>query len=127
MSAPLKAIHTHGWDFWLARASVLAIVGLQLLMINDLAVGARWLAPVIAIALLLPLSVATALTFGECPRDQVLQAGTRAAISFATPHGPLARAESSDGTRASWKRRQHGEVGGHRSLPGVEFVRLATV
>jgi hypothetical protein len=62
MNAPLKTIHTHAWDFWLARASVLAIVALQLMMINDLAVGPRWLAPVIEIALLLPLSVATAWT-----------------------------------------------------------------
>jgi hypothetical protein len=62
MSAALKAIHTHAWDFWLARLSVLAIAGLQLLMINDLTVGPRWFAPAVEVALLLPLSIATAWT-----------------------------------------------------------------
>ena len=62
MSPPLKSIHVHAWDFWLARASVAAIAGLQLLMINDLGVGPRWFAPAVEFALLLPLSVATAWT-----------------------------------------------------------------
>jgi hypothetical protein len=62
MSTKLKAIHTHAWDFWLARASVALIAGLQLLMINDLTVGPRWFAPALEIALLLPLSIATAWT-----------------------------------------------------------------
>lgn len=62
MSLALKAIHTHAWDFWLARASVLAIVALQLLMINDLVVGPRWFAPAVELALLVPLSVATVWT-----------------------------------------------------------------
>jgi uncharacterized membrane protein len=62
MTAALKSIHTHAWDFWLARASVLMIAGLQLLMINHFGVGPRWLAPAAEIALLLPLSVATAWT-----------------------------------------------------------------
>jgi hypothetical protein len=62
MSLALKAIHTHAWDFWLARASVLAIVALQMLMINDLTIGPRWFAPAIELALLLPLSIATAWT-----------------------------------------------------------------
>jgi hypothetical protein len=62
MSENLRAIHVHAFDFWLARASVAAIAGLQLLMINDLTVGPRWFAPVLELALLLPLSVATAWT-----------------------------------------------------------------
>lgn len=62
MSWTLKAIHTHAWDFWLARGSVALIAGLQLLMFNDLTVGPRWLAPGVEIALLLPLSAATAWT-----------------------------------------------------------------
>ncbi|MCV3208521.1 hypothetical protein OHD62_27470 [Mesorhizobium sp. YC-39] len=49
-------------DFWLARAAVLVIICLQLLVINDLSFGPRWLAPAIETALLLPLSVATAWT-----------------------------------------------------------------
>ncbi|MEG3147066.1 hypothetical protein U1839_20635 [Sphingomonas sp. RT2P30] len=62
MTAALKAIHTHAWDFWLARLSVVVIACLQLLMINDLTFGPRWLAPGLEVALLLPLSVATAWT-----------------------------------------------------------------
>ena len=62
MSEELQAIHTHAWDFWLARASVALIAILQLLMINRLGLGPRWLAPAFEIALLIPLSVATAWT-----------------------------------------------------------------
>ena len=62
MSEELRAIHTHAWDFWLARASVALIAALQLLMINRLGLGPRWLAPAFEIALLIPLSVATAWT-----------------------------------------------------------------
>ncbi|CUS44516.1 MAG: hypothetical protein V4610_04645 [Pseudomonadota bacterium] len=62
MSWALKAIHTHAWDFWFARASVALVAGLQLLMFNDLTIGPRWLAPGLEIALLLPLSAATAWT-----------------------------------------------------------------
>jgi hypothetical protein len=62
MDGPLMAIHRHGADFWLARASVVVIAGLQLSRINDLAVGPRWLAPVLEVALLIPLSIGTAWT-----------------------------------------------------------------
>ena len=62
MNIGLKAIHTFAVDFWLARASVALIAGLQLMMVNNLTVGPRWLAPAVEIALLLPLSVATAWT-----------------------------------------------------------------
>ncbi|MBV9841881.1 MAG: hypothetical protein JOY99_10205 [Sphingomonadaceae bacterium] len=62
MSIHLRAIHAQSGDFWLARASVAAIAGLQLLMINDLTVGPRWFAPTLELALLVPLSAATAWT-----------------------------------------------------------------
>lgn len=62
MSEELRAIHTHAWDFWLARASVGLIAILQLLVVNRLGLGPRWLAPAVEIALLIPLSVATAWT-----------------------------------------------------------------
>jgi hypothetical protein len=65
LSTRLKAIHTHALDFWLARASVLLVVALQLLTINKLAIGPRWLAPSLELALLIPLSVATAWTQGR--------------------------------------------------------------
>ncbi|MDB5691590.1 MAG: hypothetical protein JWO81_653 [Alphaproteobacteria bacterium] len=56
MSKALSAIHTHALDFWMARAAV----GLQLLLVNRLTVGPRWLAPTVELALLAPLSIATA-------------------------------------------------------------------
>ncbi|WP_192181701.1 hypothetical protein [Mesorhizobium amorphae] len=55
-------IHHRALDFWLARGAVLVIICLQLLVINDLSFGPRWLAPAMETALLLPLSVATAWT-----------------------------------------------------------------
>ena len=55
-------IHNFALDFWLARGAVLLIVGLQLLLVNDLTFGPRWLAPAIELAMLVPLSIATAWT-----------------------------------------------------------------
>jgi len=49
-------------DFWLARGAVLVIVGLQIVIVNDLTIGPRWLAPSIEFALLIPLSIATVWT-----------------------------------------------------------------
>ena len=49
-------------DFWLARGAILVIAGLQVAVVNDLSVGPRWLAPAVELALLAPLSVATAWT-----------------------------------------------------------------
>lgn len=62
MKSQLHAIQTHAFDFWLARASVVLVAGLQLLMINKLAIGGRWLAPALELALVVPLSAATAWT-----------------------------------------------------------------
>jgi hypothetical protein len=62
MSQP-RPHHAHrAFDFWLARGAVLVIVGLQIGIVNDLMVGPRWLAPAIELALLIPLSIATAWT-----------------------------------------------------------------
>jgi len=58
-------IHHRALDFWLARGAVLVIICLQLLVINDLSFGPRWLAPALEAALLVPLSVATAWTQSE--------------------------------------------------------------
>jgi hypothetical protein len=60
VSKHLSAIHTHALDFWMARASVVVIVGLQLLLVNRLTIGPRWFAPVAELALLIPLSIVTA-------------------------------------------------------------------
>jgi hypothetical protein len=62
VSTHLKAIHTHALDFWFARTSVVVIGALQLLIINKLSLGPRWLAPTLEFALLAPLSFATAWT-----------------------------------------------------------------
>ena len=50
------------WEFWLARGAVALVAGLQFFMINDFSLGPRWLAPLLEIALLIPLSFATAWT-----------------------------------------------------------------
>jgi hypothetical protein len=57
-----QQLTTQAADFWLARCAVLAVVGLQIGIVNDLTVGPRWLAPCLELALLIPLSVATAWT-----------------------------------------------------------------
>jgi hypothetical protein len=49
-------------DFWLARGAVLVIVVLQIAIVNDLAIGPRWLAPSVELALLVPLTIATVWT-----------------------------------------------------------------
>lgn len=60
MHHPLRAIHTHALDFWMARSSVVIIIGLQLWLGQHVALGPKWLAPAIEAALLVPLSIATA-------------------------------------------------------------------
>jgi hypothetical protein len=61
-------VHTHHHlkaqplDFWLARGAILVIAALQIAVVNELSVGPRWLAPAVELALLAPLSVATAWT-----------------------------------------------------------------
>src|ERR1700719_3660198 len=57
-----QQLTTQSTDFWLARCAVLAVVGLQIGIVNDLTVGPRWLAPCLELALLIPLSIATAWT-----------------------------------------------------------------
>jgi hypothetical protein len=57
-----RALSARPVDFWLARFAVLVIVGLQISIVNDLTVGPRWLAPFLELAMLVPLSIATAWT-----------------------------------------------------------------
>lgn len=64
-------IHHRALDFWAARGAVLVIICLQLLVINDLSFGPRWLAPALETALLLPLSLATAWTQVEAKKAVV--------------------------------------------------------
>ena len=49
-------------DRWLAKGAVVIIVALQLVIVNDLYVGARWLGPLVELALLVPLSIGSILT-----------------------------------------------------------------
>lgn len=65
MSTHLKMIHTQASDFWLARASVLVVVVLQVGINNQFALGGRFLAPFLELSLLIPLSVATAWAQGK--------------------------------------------------------------
>ncbi|HEX5183171.1 MAG TPA: hypothetical protein VFW19_08480 [Allosphingosinicella sp.] len=69
MSKALSTIHTQALDFWMARAAVITIVVLQLLLVNQVTLGPPWLTPVIELALLVPLSVVTAWA-----QDQVVRA-----------------------------------------------------
>ena len=62
MTAHRKQLTVQPLDFWLARGAIVVIVGLQIAVVNELSVGPRWLAPAIELALLAPLSVATAWT-----------------------------------------------------------------
>ena len=64
---PHSIIHRQALDFWVARGAVLMVVVLQLLVINDLSFGPRWLAPTIELAMLAPLSVGTAWTQVQVP------------------------------------------------------------
>ena len=53
------------WDFWLARGAIAVIAALQMFVVNDFSVGPKWLAPILELLLLLPLSIATAWTIGK--------------------------------------------------------------
>lgn len=61
-------INKHVSDSWLARAAIGLTAGLNLVLVNDLALGPRWLAPAFEIAMLVPLSIATARTHDEMRR-----------------------------------------------------------
>jgi hypothetical protein len=62
MSKVHRVIHSNAADFWMARGAVVVIALLQLLLVNDLSFGPRWLAPTLELVMLVPLSVATAWT-----------------------------------------------------------------
>ena len=73
--------HHRALDFWLARGAVLTIVCLQLLVINDISFGPRWLAPTLEVVLLVPLSIATAWT-QSAVRDAVADHHWQAVARF---------------------------------------------
>ena len=59
----LSVLHTHVLDFWMARGAVVVIVVMQLLVSSRMSIAPRWAAPLVELALLAPLSVATAWTY----------------------------------------------------------------
>ena len=62
MNESVKILKAHQTDFWMARAAVVVVAGLQLLASERVSVGPKLLAPGLELALLVPLSVGTALT-----------------------------------------------------------------
>ncbi len=63
MHSAHSTLQSHALDFWLARGAIALIAALQLLFVNsNLIIGPRWLAPAVEMAMLVPLSVATAWT-----------------------------------------------------------------
>jgi hypothetical protein len=54
-----ESAHPEMIDRWLVRGAVAVVVTLQFSLINDFAYGSRWLAPVLEIILLVPLTVLT--------------------------------------------------------------------
>lgn len=63
MRSAHSTLQSHAQDFWLARGSIALIAVLQLLFVtNHLTLGPRWLAPAVEMAMLIPLSIATAWT-----------------------------------------------------------------
>ena len=59
-----RNLATSTLDIWLVRCAVLVIVALQFLVANDLTLLPRWIMPSLELALLLPLSIATAWSIG---------------------------------------------------------------
>jgi uncharacterized membrane protein len=62
MRAHVQILRAHEADFWLARAAVVVVAGLQFAASSRVAVGPKLLAPGLEIALLIPLSIGAAVT-----------------------------------------------------------------
>ena len=70
MSEHLRALRAHAADFWLARGAVVIVAALQLFTSSKVVVGPRLLAPGLELALLIPLSVASAWTHQQTGRAE---------------------------------------------------------
>jgi hypothetical protein len=57
------SIHVHALDYWALRFTAFGIVALQLLIINDLSLGPPWLAPALAVSIMIPISIE--MTIGQ--------------------------------------------------------------
>jgi hypothetical protein len=62
MRPDVITLQEHASDFWLARGAIALTAALNLFLVNKLTLGPRWLVPAFEIALLVPLSIATAST-----------------------------------------------------------------
>lgn len=71
MRADVTILQKHASDFWLARGAIALTAALNLFLVNNLTLGPRWLVPASEIALLVPLSIATAWT-----QERIRQATT---------------------------------------------------
>ena len=70
---PLPQPHAH--DFWLARGAIVVTAFLNAILINHLTIIPSWLSSLFELALLIPLSVATAWT-----QNRVRKATTKLGI-----------------------------------------------
>lgn len=62
MTTAKQVLQKHASDFWLARGAIALTAILNLALVNKLTFAPYWLAPVFELALLVPLSIATAWT-----------------------------------------------------------------
>ena len=62
MTSAKHVLQSHASDFWLARGAIALTAVLNLALVNKLTFEPYWLAPVFELAMLVPLSVATAWT-----------------------------------------------------------------
>jgi hypothetical protein len=108
-------------DFWLARGAILVIVLLQIGIVNDLAVGPHWLAPGLELALLVPLSAATAWT-------QRRARGASTDAQWNLHLDEFRRAHSLDRCDLGWAcGRRQGVAAGCRKYLGHERGRLCAL
>jgi hypothetical protein len=68
MTTLAPALKVRAADFWMARGAVVIVAGLQLFTSRHVTVGPRLMAPGLEIALLIPLSLATAWTHQRASR-----------------------------------------------------------
>ncbi len=60
MGPSVTILQKHASAFWLARGAIVLTAALNLVLMDNLTLGPRWLVPAFEIALLVPLSIATA-------------------------------------------------------------------
>lgn len=63
-----QVLEKHMREIWIARAAIVVTAALNAFLINDLTIFPGWLASVVELALLIPLSVATAWNHSEMRR-----------------------------------------------------------